>query len=146
VRHLAPRPGGSENDRLIGDAGANSLTGGAGNDVVLGGPGNDSMTGGAGDDTLDHSGSLEAMTVDLLVGLATGDGSDVVGSFERVVGSAFGDSLLGSVAAECCEDGMEQICSSGAEAATASSADSGTTISRAGRVPTRSWGNRATTS
>jgi Ca2+-binding RTX toxin-like protein len=92
--------GGSGDDRLIGDGLANALTGGAGNDVVVGGLGNDSMTGNAGTDTLDLSGSLEAVTVDLMVGLASGDGSDLVEGFERVVGSAFRDSLLGNVTAE----------------------------------------------
>lgn len=43
--------GGSANDSLTGNAGANRLEGGGGNDVLLGGDGNDVLDGGPGSDT-----------------------------------------------------------------------------------------------
>ncbi|WP_395352726.1 beta strand repeat-containing protein [Variovorax sp. UC122_21] len=43
--------GGSYNDILIGNAGANGLTGGAGNDTLNGGAGADTLAGGVGNDT-----------------------------------------------------------------------------------------------
>ena len=61
---------------MIGDGAANALWGGEGNDRLVGGGGNDSLDGGSGVDLLDLSGSTEAVAVDLLAGIATGDGSD----------------------------------------------------------------------
>jgi hypothetical protein len=48
VAQIANVIGGSGNDLLVGDAGANVLTGNGGNNVLLGGAGTDTLTGGAG--------------------------------------------------------------------------------------------------
>ena len=45
--------GGSGNDELIGDVGANALSGGSGNDRLVGAGGDDALDGGAGNDTVD---------------------------------------------------------------------------------------------
>jgi Ca2+-binding RTX toxin-like protein len=44
--------GGSGNDRIAGDAGANIVDGGPGNDALVGAGGNDTLIGGPGADTL----------------------------------------------------------------------------------------------
>jgi Ca2+-binding RTX toxin-like protein len=99
------------NDFLTGDDGNDTLSGGAGNDLVFGGSGNDVITGdagndgldgGEGQDTLDYSGSVAAVTVDLLAGLATGAdiGTDNVAGFERVLGGSGGDQLYGGPEAD----------------------------------------------
>lgn len=52
--------GGSNNDILIGDEGANRLTGGEGNDTIHGLDGSDYLDGGRGDDTLDGGNGVDA--------------------------------------------------------------------------------------
>ncbi|WP_431509824.1 calcium-binding protein [Variovorax sp. DAIF25] len=56
--------GGSYNDILIGNAGANGLTGGAGNDTLNGGAGADTLAGGVGNDTyvLGHGYGIDTIT------------------------------------------------------------------------------------
>lgn len=113
------------NDRLTGSAGANVfngqggddvlnggggndiLLGGAGNDILIGGAGADSLQGGAGFDIADYSGSAAAVTINLLTG--TGSGGDAQGDtltgIERLIGSAFADSLTGSFGNDVLEGG-----------------------------------------
>ena len=90
---------GTTGDDLIdGLAGDDTIDGLAGNDVLIGGAGADALTGGDGVDTADYSGSSAGVTVRLWNG--TGAGGDAQGdtltSIERVVGSAFNDSLIGA--------------------------------------------------
>jgi Ca2+-binding RTX toxin-like protein len=97
--------GGFGNDRIVGDDGVNVLSGGAGNDTLVGlggndvlrpGAGTDTVQGGPGLDTASYSDSLSAVTVDLLATTASGDGDDTLSGMERVLGSPFGDHLIGS--------------------------------------------------
>lgn len=85
-------------DVLIGDAGANRLNGGGGNDWLFGGAGADVLDGGAGENTAYYDTSSSAVWVDLRVG--TGSGGDAQGdiliNIDDLVGSAFGDVLLGN--------------------------------------------------
>lgn len=106
--------GGSGNDTLVGDAGANRLDGGAGNDVLSGLAGEDLLFGGAGDDTLQggggddsydggqgsdtvsFAGAGKSLSVDLAAGIATfSGGSEQLVSIENVIGGSAGDTLSG---------------------------------------------------
>ena len=105
--------GGNGSDQLHGEDGADSLAGGAGNDSLYGGGGDDTLTGGAGDDTLDggDEASGDGLThydrvsyatasgpvkVNLALGTAGGDGTDVLIDLEGVLGSPFADTITGS--------------------------------------------------
>ena len=76
-----------------------------GNDTLVGGAGADILIGDPGFDTADYSGSTAGVTIQLNATLAdptiagTGLGGDAEGDtlflIERVVGSAFNDTLLG---------------------------------------------------
>ncbi len=85
-------------DVLEGGAGADRLLGGAGDDVLEGGVGADQLLGGAGRDTVSYSGSDEAVTVDLEAGTVAGGHAegDVIASIENVLGSGYGDMLMGN--------------------------------------------------
>ncbi|MGE0054484.1 MAG: cadherin-like domain-containing protein [Hyphomicrobium sp.] len=98
--------GGDGNDTITGDTGNDTLIDGAGNDNVQGnggndtfivGSGNDIYDGGDGFDTLDFSGAMSSVRVDLSRSLASGQsiGSDKVYSIEGVVGSSWNDRLYG---------------------------------------------------
>jgi Ca2+-binding RTX toxin-like protein len=90
--------GSSFNDTLFGSALNDVLEGGVGDDLLRGNAGNDSLVGGAGYDTADYSNSTSAVSVFLNGSISTGgDASgDTLNSVERVVGSAYNDSLYGN--------------------------------------------------
>lgn len=121
--------GGNGNDRLAGNAAANSLSGGdgadsldgrAGDDTLIGGTGNDTLIGGAGadvlfggqgadrfdggteNDTVSYETSTGALTVDLAnAALNTGDATgDTYSNIEFVFGGSGSDILRGSTGAE----------------------------------------------
>lgn len=96
--------GGSGADLLQGDGGPDTAFGGDGDDVLkggsradllLGGPGDDVLRGSHGTDTMSFLFADEGVSVDLLAGTATGEGSDTVSGVEHVVGSPFDDTLAG---------------------------------------------------
>lgn len=84
---------------LVGNAGANTLTGGAGDDVLVGGAGNDALNGGLGFDTADYSASTSAITANLLLGSATGAGTDTLTGIEALSGGSGNDILTGNALA-----------------------------------------------
>jgi len=95
-------------DQFTGDAANNVLTGNAGSDLLIGGLGNDTLSGGAGIDTISYLGATTGVTVNL--GLTTaqdtiGAGIDTLASVENLIGSAFNDSLLGSMQANILNGG-----------------------------------------
>lgn len=84
-------------DTLLGGAGDDLLAGGGGADLLLGGAGADTLSGQGGVDTASYVGSSAGVEVDLAAqtgksGHAEGD--SLVG-IERLIGSAFGDTLTG---------------------------------------------------
>ncbi|MCA3413588.1 MAG: calcium-binding protein, partial [Roseomonas sp.] len=83
--------GGSGNDTIIGDGADNVIRGNAGSDSLDGGTG----TG----DVADYSFNSLAVSVNLATGRGgdTSTGTDTLVGFERVWGSASGDTLIGSV-------------------------------------------------
>jgi Ca2+-binding RTX toxin-like protein len=79
---------------IWGSAFADTLTGDANDNLMRGGLGADVMAGGAGIDTLDYSLWTDTVVVDLSNG--TGGDGDTFSGFENVIGSAFGDLILGN--------------------------------------------------
>jgi Ca2+-binding RTX toxin-like protein len=91
--------GGAGNDRLEGDSGNDRLVGGTEDDTLIGGAGADRFLGGAGVDTVSYETAAAGVTLSLAAG--TGSAGDAAGDIfedtpERLLGSAFGDSLTGS--------------------------------------------------
>lgn len=117
--------GGSQDDWLAGDGGANRLTGRAGNDTLIGRGGNDTLYGGDGDDLLDggagadhlyggdgfdiatYDTSPAAVQINLATGAAAGGDAegDLLSSVEGIIGSRFDDLLIGSAAANLLQGG-----------------------------------------
>ena len=94
-------------DMLTGDAGANRLEGGAGNDRLTGKAGADTLVGGPGADTASYTGSVAAVTINLLDGAAAGGDADgdILVSVERLTGSAHDDTLIGDAGRNVLEGG-----------------------------------------
>jgi Ca2+-binding RTX toxin-like protein len=99
---LALVSGTTGDDRLVGTALADSMTGGAGDDVLVGSDGSDTMDGGADGaygDTVDYSAGTAGVTVNLGTGTAIDSWgkTDTLIGIEHVTGSAFADTLIGSM-------------------------------------------------
>lgn len=97
----ATMTGNSLDNFVVGGGGEDQLAGGDGADVLRGGAGGDVLDGGAGSDTVEYTGSLGGVLVNLRS--QTASGGDAMGdglvSIENAQGSAFADVLLGSVGA-----------------------------------------------
>jgi len=101
------RVGSASADTIVGGDGADSISGGAGNDLLTGGKGNDTLDGGADSDTANYASASAAITVNLAATSANGTasstaandvaaiGTDTLKNIENVVGSGFGDALIG---------------------------------------------------
>jgi Ca2+-binding RTX toxin-like protein len=90
--------GSAFDDRLVGDASANIIAGGAGDDVLDGGAGNDLLDGGAGFDVVSYAGSASTVNVSLAIMTAqnlAASGRDTLASIEGLIGTIFGDRLVG---------------------------------------------------
>jgi len=84
-------------DDLINGRGGNDLIcGGDGDDTMRGGPGDDTLLGGVGADTASFGGAAGGVVVDLGAGRSIGQGRDVLTSVENVIGSRFGDEIVGN--------------------------------------------------
>ncbi|HJR44382.1 MAG TPA: hypothetical protein VJ927_02135 [Actinomycetota bacterium] len=64
-------------------------------DVMFGGNGDDTMTGGEGFDMVGYFDAPAAMTVNLAIGVATGEGTDTLNQIEGIGSSRVGDTLIG---------------------------------------------------
>jgi hypothetical protein len=81
-------------DTALGNA---PIHGTDGSDTLVGSAGNDLLDGGDGVDTVSYAGANSSVTVNLAQGSATSsDGSDTLISIENIIGSGFGDSLMGN--------------------------------------------------
>ena len=91
--------GGIGDDTLAGGEGDDLLDGGVGDDWLDGGVGADRLDGGDGNDTANYSLSSGAVALNLSTGFGSGADAqgDVLSSIERVVGSSFGDVLVGNL-------------------------------------------------
>jgi Ca2+-binding RTX toxin-like protein len=93
-------------NELFGNDGDNTLSGGDGSDELTGGDGDDLLDGGAGLDMAIYTDALYAVAVSLLAGTASGGaGNDTLISIERLLGSAFNDTLTGGAGDETLEGG-----------------------------------------
>lgn len=107
--------GGDGDDTLLGGAGDDVLDGGAGNDTIDAGSGDDTVlasagtdvySGGDGFDTLDFQAATTSMDIDMSKGTAKGgDFATTFDGFEKVVGSAFDDTIKGSNRADVIDGG-----------------------------------------
>jgi Ca2+-binding RTX toxin-like protein len=90
--------GTTESDDIYGYAGNDSISGDNGDDLINGGQGADILDGGNGFDTIDYSTSSAAIGIDFTAGTGTGGeaAGDVFSNFERVIGSAYADTLTTS--------------------------------------------------
>ncbi len=95
--------GGAGNDELDGGNGADTLKGGAGVDFFVASKGDDKFVGGSDVDTLsyqdsDNIGGTSGITLNLETGVATDTfgHTDTLSGIERIVGSIFDDTILGS--------------------------------------------------
>jgi Ca2+-binding RTX toxin-like protein len=86
-------------ENLIGSNVNDTLTGNAGNNMLTGGAGNDSLDGKSGFDTADFSTAYKSVTVNLITGTATGQGTDTLLNIEAINGSSYGDKLTGNAGA-----------------------------------------------
>ncbi len=96
------------NDILVGNGGADQLFGGNGNEFLNGGLGDDILNGGTGTDWADYStgtdkgrafeGALGSVVIDLNLGFQDtfGSGFDTLVGIENVLGTNFGDDLIGN--------------------------------------------------
>ena len=130
LRGLEAIIGSDFDDSLTGDANSNLLIGIGGNDtldsggnsgtldvadneadVVLGDgdpevtPGDDTIVGGSGLNMASFEGSAVGVTVDLLLGTATGEGTDTLTGIQGVIGSPFNDDLTGDIGSNAFEGG-----------------------------------------
>jgi Ca2+-binding RTX toxin-like protein len=85
--------GGDGKDQLLGGEGNDRIEGGEGINHYVGGPGNDLLSGRDGLDEADYSSAPHSVNVDLVRGVATGDGSDTLIRIENVQGSPFDDVI-----------------------------------------------------
>jgi Ca2+-binding RTX toxin-like protein len=91
--------GGSNSDKLDGGDGNDTLNGGSNSDVLIGGLGDDLLDGGASNDTVDYTASVTAVTANLSLGTATGEGNDTLLNIENVTGSGLDDTITGNTLA-----------------------------------------------
>lgn len=87
-------------EMVRGSARDDSIRGSAGDDVIIGGTGGDFLDGAAGYDTVSYAEAVSAVNVNLGlgVGLLGEANGDTVTGFEAIAGSAFNDTLFGSLA------------------------------------------------
>lgn len=96
--------GGTGDDLIIGGldssltaSGSDFLFGEAGNDRLIGDDGDDVIDGGADTDEADYSKATQAVTINLVTGIASAGsyGTDTLIGIEGLRGSAFGDDMTG---------------------------------------------------
>ncbi|WP_449434373.1 retention module-containing protein [Pseudomonas putida] len=101
--------GGDGHDVLVGGEGDDQLYGGNGDDLLIGGAGNDLLDGGAGIDTASYASAGGAVSVDLSHAGPQdtgGAGTDTLTGIENLVGSDYGDTLIGDAGANLLSGGM----------------------------------------
>ncbi len=93
--------GSSGNDTISGGGGADTLKGGFGNDVLIGGSGQDSFDGGSGTDTADYTGTFFAGNFNLATDSAYFSGfyTETLTSIENLVGGNLNDTITGDTGA-----------------------------------------------
>jgi Ca2+-binding RTX toxin-like protein len=87
-------------------SGIAEINGRGGDDIISGSAGDDTLNGGNGNDTATFAHASGPIRANLGLGTAFGDGNDVLISIENVTGSGFGDTLVGSQAANIIDGGL----------------------------------------
>lgn len=82
-------------ERLFGLGGNDTIRAGSGNDLLFGGGGNDTLDGQNGDDEVSYSGVSTGVSVNLLSGMAVGDGTDTLISIVHATGGSGSDNIFG---------------------------------------------------
>lgn len=84
-------------DQIYGGLGNDHLSGGADDDILVGQGGADILSGGPGFDTASYDSSPSGVTVNLATNQNTGGDAqgDILYSIEKVIGSAYDDTLTG---------------------------------------------------
>jgi hypothetical protein len=95
--------GGLGSDTLESGAGNDTVDAGDGDDLIVGGDGagNDHYIGGSGQDTVRYTSAFNAILVNLLQSVASGQdiGSDTLSAIENFIGGKAGDTLMGDAQA-----------------------------------------------
>ena len=86
-------------DTLSGGSGDDYLEGGSGDDLLMPGSGGDIILGGTGSDTVDYSGELAGVTVLINGARLDGGFQEVMEGVENIIGTPWGDRLLGDAGA-----------------------------------------------
>lgn len=86
---------GGGDDNVFGGGGNDKICGEAGFDTIQGGSGNDAMDAGSGGGGVDYGPTNGPVSVNLVTGQASGEGSDTLAGFSEVYGSQYNDSLIG---------------------------------------------------
>jgi Ca2+-binding RTX toxin-like protein len=100
--------GGDGNDRLEGGDANDRLVGGLGDDLLIGGLGADRFLGGAGVDTVSYESAAAGVVVNVTT--TTGSTGEAAGDIfedapERLIGSAFADTITGGAGNDYLEGG-----------------------------------------
>jgi Ca2+-binding RTX toxin-like protein len=93
--------GDAGNDFLFGGDGDDRMWGNDGNDIFVGGKGADTFAGGAGIDTVRYEGLSTGIHIDLTLNTAVGGDAtgDTFNSIETIIGTRFGDIMIGDAGA-----------------------------------------------
>lgn len=85
---------------IAGTSGDDTLSGGSDDEILAGGAGADTLDGGEGRDSATYAQSVSAVTIDLENGTGSGGDAagDVLSNIENVIGSQYGDTLIGDSA------------------------------------------------
>ena len=108
--------GSEHDDTLTGDTQANLIWGGPGNDKLYGKSGNDTLFGGSGTDLLDGGDGVDTASYatsndGVQANLATGQGrggdaeGDTLAATENLIGSRYGDTLVGDAGVNTLDGG-----------------------------------------
>lgn len=111
--------GTDDSDRLYGDAGVNHLIGGLGDDLLGGRGGADVLDGGAGIDTATYADTIGSVWVNLTTGIGeyTDAEGDRLANIENVIGTNWGDRLVGDGGSNKLEGGAGDDVLSGEDGA-----------------------------
>ena len=99
--------GGAGHDVLDGGDGTDTLQGGIGNDTLMGGAGGDILNGGSNIDTVSYETSCVGVSVNLILGTASGGDAagDTLALIENLIGSGSSDNLTGDNGANMLDGG-----------------------------------------
>jgi Ca2+-binding RTX toxin-like protein len=117
-------------ERIIGSGYADTIIGTAGDDILDGGAGADTLNGGGGSDTVSYATAAGGRDVNLSSGVNTDN--DTYISIENIIGSAYGETLVGDSGDNIIEGGLGNDTlngNTGSDTASYTNATAGITVS-----------------